>query len=111
MLGFATPPAQHPTPNTRAESALGSATCYVLLDITGVPVVDSHVAQGLLNIVHAARLLGAEVALVGVRPEVAQTIVALGLDLRGMPTHQSLQDGIAYTLRREHHSTRADRAS
>jgi rsbT co-antagonist protein RsbR len=78
-----------------------SPTRYVLLDITGVSVVDTNVAQGLLSVVQAARLLGAEVVLVGVRPEVAQTIVTLGLDLRGMLTRQSLQDGIAYTLRDE----------
>jgi len=78
-----------------------STTRFVLLDITGVPVVDTHVTQGLLSIVQAARLLGAQVVLVGVRPEVAQTIVTLGLDLRGMLTRQSLQDGIAYTLRHE----------
>jgi rsbT co-antagonist protein RsbR len=76
-------------------------TRYVLLDITGVPVVDTQVAHGLLSVVQAARLLGTEVVLVGVRPEVAQTIVTLGLDLRGMPTRQSLQDGIAYTLNRD----------
>jgi CHASE3 domain sensor protein/anti-anti-sigma regulatory factor len=78
-----------------------SVARYVLLDITGVPVVDTQVAHGLLSVVQAARLLGAEVVLVGVRPEVAQTIVALGLDLRGMPTRRSLREGIAYTLQRE----------
>jgi rsbT co-antagonist protein RsbR len=76
---------------------------YVLLDITGVPMVDTHVAKGLLSVVQATRLLGAEVVLVGVRPEVAQTVVALGLDLSGMPSCQSLQAGIAYTLRHERH--------
>ncbi len=66
----------------------------LLLDITGVPVVDSQVAQGLIAVVQAARLLGAEVALVGIRPEVAQTIVGLGLDLEGVTTHRSLQAGL-----------------
>ena len=51
----------------------------LILDITGVPIVDSHVAQGLLMTVRSARLLGAEVTLVGIRPEVAQTIVGLGI--------------------------------
>ncbi|HEU4328409.1 MAG TPA: cache domain-containing protein [Roseiflexaceae bacterium] len=66
----------------------------LLLDITGVPVVDSQVAQGLIAVVQAARLLGAEVALVGIRPEVAQTIVGLGLGLEGVTTHRSLQAGL-----------------
>ncbi|GAB4198800.1 MAG: hypothetical protein OHK0022_18510 [Roseiflexaceae bacterium] len=66
----------------------------LLLDITGVPVVDSQVAQGLLGVVQAARLLGAEVALVGIRPEVAQAIVGLGIDLEGVTTHRSLQASI-----------------
>jgi rsbT co-antagonist protein RsbR len=80
-----------------------STARYVLLDITGVPMVDSHVAKGLLRVVQATRLLGAEVVLVGVRPEVAQTVVALGLDLSDIPTCQSLRAGIAYTLRHERH--------
>ncbi|MCU0493268.1 MAG: STAS domain-containing protein [Chloroflexaceae bacterium] len=66
----------------------------LLLDITGVPVVDSQVAQGLVSVVQAARLLGAEVALVGIRPEVAQAIVGLGLDLSNITTRSSLQSGI-----------------
>ena len=63
----------------------------LILDITGVPVVDSQVAQGLLITMHAARLLGAHVTLVGIRPEVAQAIVGLGLDLRDVNTFSDLQ--------------------
>lgn len=66
----------------------------ILLDITGVPVVDSHVAQGLLSVVQAARLLGAEAALIGISPEVAQAIVGLGLDLRGVRTYTDLQTAL-----------------
>lgn len=69
----------------------------LLLDITGVPVVDSQVAQGLLSVVQAARLLGAEVALVGIRPEVAQTIVGLGLDLSSVRAHSDLQGALQYS--------------
>jgi rsbT co-antagonist protein RsbR len=66
----------------------------LLLDITGVPVVDSQVAQGLLVVVQAARLLGAEVILVGIRPEVAQAIVGLGLRLPGLRTYSDLQSAL-----------------
>jgi anti-anti-sigma regulatory factor/HAMP domain-containing protein len=67
-----------------------SARCLVL-DITGVPIVDSQVAQGFLSVVQAARLLGAKVMLVGIRPEVAQSIVGLGLDIQGIQTSSDLQ--------------------
>jgi rsbT co-antagonist protein RsbR len=66
----------------------------LLLDITGVPIVDTQVAQGLIEVVQAARLLGTEVLLVGIRPEVAQTIVGLGLDLRGVRTYSDIQTAL-----------------
>ncbi len=66
----------------------------LLLDITGVPVVDSQVAQGLLRVVQAAKMLGAEAVLVGIRPEVAQSIVGLGLDLGGIRTCSDLQGAL-----------------
>ncbi|MGQ9828715.1 MAG: STAS domain-containing protein, partial [Roseiflexus sp.] len=56
----------------------------LILDVTGVPLIDSQVAQGLINLSQGLRLLGAKVILVGVRPEVAQTIVALGVHLRSV---------------------------
>jgi rsbT co-antagonist protein RsbR len=58
-------------------------------------MVDSHVAQGLLKVVQAARLLGAEVTLVGIRSEVAQAIVGLGLELPGLRTSSDLQSALA----------------
>lgn len=70
----------------------------LLLDITGVPVVDTQVAQGLIRVVQAARLLGAEVVLVGIRPEVAQSIVGLGVDLSGVSTRSTLQSGLVEAL-------------
>ncbi|HEX9373026.1 MAG TPA: STAS domain-containing protein [Roseiflexaceae bacterium] len=66
----------------------------LLLDITGVPLVDSHVAQGLLAVLQATRLLGAETALVGIRPEVAQALVSLGVDLSAMRSYRDLQTAI-----------------
>jgi rsbT co-antagonist protein RsbR len=62
----------------------------LILDVTGTPVVDSQVAQGLVALVQGARLLGAEVLLVGMRPEVAQTIVSLGLEIAGIQTFRDL---------------------
>ncbi len=73
------------------------AARYCILDVTGIPVIDTAVAQGLIQVVGAARLLGAEVVLVGIRPEIAQAIVGLGLDLSAVVTRSTLQGGIAYT--------------
>ena len=70
----------------------------VIFDITGVPLVDTQVAQVLLQTAAAIRLLGAESVLVGIRPEVAQTIVALGLDLSGIRTHPNLREAIEAIL-------------
>jgi rsbT co-antagonist protein RsbR len=69
-----------------------------ILDITGVSVVDSQVANALLRAAQAVRLLGASVVLTGIKPEVAQTLVNLGADLRGIVTRGSLQSGIAFAL-------------
>jgi rsbT co-antagonist protein RsbR len=73
-----------------------SSARYLVLDITGVPIVDSQVAQGLLAVVQAARLLGAQVLMVGIRPEVAQAIVGLGLDMREMYTASDLQSALTH---------------
>ena len=70
----------------------------VILDITGVPVVDAGVANALVQAANAGRLLGAEVMLAGIRPEVAHTLVTLGIDLGSIPTCSSLQRGIAQAL-------------
>jgi rsbT co-antagonist protein RsbR len=72
-----------------------------ILDVTGVPVVDTDVANGLIRAAQGVRLLGAEVVLTGIRPDVARTLVDLGADLRGVVTQSSLQQGIEYALRRE----------
>jgi rsbT co-antagonist protein RsbR len=72
-----------------------SSAHFLVLDITGVPMVDTHVAQGLLAVVQAARLLGARVMMVGIRPEVAQSIVALGLNMHGMDTASDLQSALS----------------
>jgi rsbT co-antagonist protein RsbR len=66
----------------------------LVLDITGVPIVDNHVAQGLLTTVRSARLLGAQVVLVGIRPEVAQTLVGLGIELSDVRTFSDLHSAL-----------------
>jgi len=73
---------------------------FAILDITGVPVVDTAVANAILRAAHAARLLGTEVILTGIRPEVAQTLVSIEADLSNITTRGTLQSGIAYALGR-----------
>ncbi|HEY1013406.1 MAG TPA: GAF domain-containing protein, partial [Herpetosiphonaceae bacterium] len=70
----------------------------VLLDITGVPIVDTGVANYLLQAIRATQLLGAQCVVVGIRPEVAQTIVGLGVDLGQVATLADLQEGVRYAL-------------
>ncbi len=72
----------------------------VIIDITGVPVVDVSVANYLLQTTHALRMLGAEGILVGIRPEVAQTLVGLGIDLRNLTARNDLRGGVEYALKR-----------
>lgn len=67
----------------------------LLLDITGVPVVDTYVASGIVSVARAARLLGASVTLIGVRPEVAQTIITLGIDLGDVRTAPDMASVLA----------------
>lgn len=72
---------------------------FAILDITGVPSVDAQTADALLRAARAVRLLGAQVVLTGIRPEVAQTLIALGTDLSGIVTCGNLESGIAYARR------------
>ena len=71
-----------------------------IIDITGVPTVDTLVAQHLLKTVTAIRLMGADCIISGVRPQIAQTIVHLGLDLQGVVTKANLADALALSLKR-----------
>jgi rsbT co-antagonist protein RsbR len=72
----------------------------VLFDLTGVPVLDAQAAQSLQLAVDASSLLGARMMLVGIAPEVAQTMVALGLDMRAIETAADLQSAIRQVLSR-----------
>jgi rsbT co-antagonist protein RsbR len=71
-----------------------------IIDITGVPTVDTLVAQHLLKTITAARLMGADCIISGVRPQIAQTIVHLGIDLAGVITKAKLADAFALALTR-----------
>lgn len=82
------------------EAVGGQGADLVLLDITGVPLVDTQVANVLIQCAKAVRLLGARMLLTGIRPDVAQTIVALGIDLGDIITRADLREGIAFALRK-----------
>ena len=71
----------------------------VILDVSGVPAIDTDVAQHLLKTVEAARLMGATSILSGVRPETAQAIVHLGIELGGLRSRNSLKDALQLALR------------
>ncbi|MGJ7506518.1 STAS domain-containing protein [Variovorax sp. GT1P44] len=71
-----------------------------IIDITGVPTVDTLVAQHLLKTVSAIRLMGADCIVSGIRPQIAQTIVHLGIDLQGVSTKATLADALALALQK-----------
>ncbi|WP_298816231.1 PAS domain S-box protein [Chloroflexus sp.] len=71
-----------------------------IIDITGVNVVDTQVAGALIRTAQAASLLGTQVLLTGISPEIAQTLVGIGIDLKEIITKATLQEGIAYALKR-----------
>lgn len=77
-----------------------TGSSIAILDISGVPAVDSLVAQHLIKTVSATRLMGAECIISGIRPEIAQTVVHLGIDLSGVITKASLASALksAYTM-------------
>jgi rsbT co-antagonist protein RsbR len=77
-----------------------TGSSIAIIDITGVPTVDTLTAQHLLKTVTAARLMGAECIISGIRPQIAQTIVHLGVDLGDIATKASLADALAVALER-----------
>ena len=72
---------------------------HAIIDITGVPAVDTQVAQHLLKTVVAARLMGAECIISGIRPQIAQTVVALGIEFGDIATKATLADALVLALR------------
>ncbi len=85
------------------ESLLQAISFYqsdiVIIDITGVPMVDTSVANYLLQAARAANLVGASIVLVGIGAEIAQTMVQLGVDLSRITTLANLQEGLEYAFR------------
>jgi rsbT co-antagonist protein RsbR len=82
------------------ETLVATGAEHAVLDITGVLTVDTEVAQHLLKTVSAARLLGTECIVSGIRPQVAQTIVSLGIEFGDIATKATLADALAHALNR-----------
>ena len=82
------------------ETLVATGADHAVLDITGVSTVDTEVAQHLLKTVSAARLLGAECIISGIRPQVAHTIVSLGIEFGDIATKATLADALAHALTR-----------
>jgi rsbT co-antagonist protein RsbR len=80
------------------QTVVATNSKYAIIDITGVPTVDTLVAQHLLKTITAARLMGAECIISGVRPQIAQTIVHLGINLEDVITKAKLSDAFALAL-------------
>jgi rsbT co-antagonist protein RsbR len=81
-------------------SIVSKGADLAIIDITGVPTVDTLVAQHLLKTVAAARLMGAECIISGIRPQIAQTIIHLGVDLSGVVTKATLADAFQLALKK-----------
>ncbi|GIF66193.1 polyvinylalcohol dehydrogenase [Asanoa ishikariensis] len=81
------------------ETLVDTSSPYAIIDITGVPAVDTQVAQHILKTVVAARLMGAECIISGIRPQIAQTIVALGIEFGDIATKATLADALRHALR------------
>jgi rsbT co-antagonist protein RsbR len=82
------------------EKIVETEAMIAIIDITGVPTVDTLVAQHLLKTVAAARLMGADCIISGIRPQIAQTIIHLGIDLSQVVTKATLADALAVAMQR-----------
>jgi rsbT co-antagonist protein RsbR len=86
------------------QAIVRTGASIAIIDITGVPTVDTLVAQHLLKTVAAARLMGADCIISGIRPQIAQTIVHLGVDLSEVSTKATLADAFTLALRKTNSS-------
>jgi rsbT co-antagonist protein RsbR len=91
------------------QQIVDTSAAIAIIDITGVPTVDTLVAQHLLKTVVAARLMGAECTISGIRPQIAQTIVALGIEFGDIATKSSLADALRYVLGKTSQAKRLER--
>ena len=85
---------------TLLQQIVETESSLAIIDITGVPTVDTLVAQHLLKTVSAIRLMGAECLISGIRPQIAQTVVHLGIDLQGIITKATLADALQVAMKR-----------
>jgi len=85
---------------TLLEQIVQTGAKIAILDITGVPTVDTQTAQHLIKTVSATRLMGADCIISGIRPQIAQTIVHLGIDIYDIPTKATMADAIKEALAR-----------
>ena len=91
------------------QTLVDTGSPYAIIDITGVPAVDTQVAQHILKTVVAARLMGADCIISGIRPQIAQTIVALGIEFGDIATKASLADALRYVLAKSGRNKRLER--
>ncbi|MEV6305022.1 STAS domain-containing protein [Actinoplanes sp. NPDC051861] len=80
------------------QTLVDTGSPYAIIDITGVPAVDTQVAQHILKTVVAARLMGADCIISGIRPQIAQTIVALGIEFGDIATKSTLADALRHVI-------------
>jgi rsbT co-antagonist protein RsbR len=88
------------------QTLVDTGSPYAIIDITGVPAVDTQVAQHILKTVVAARLMGADCIISGIRPQIAQTIVALGIEFGDIATKASLADALRHVISQNKRSGR-----
>jgi rsbT co-antagonist protein RsbR len=84
---------------TLLQSIVDSGSTIAIVDITGVPTVDTQVAQHLLKTVSAARLMGAQCIICGIRPQIAQAMVHLGVEFADVVTKTTMADALAHAFR------------
>jgi rsbT co-antagonist protein RsbR len=86
--------------NSLLRMVVEKETRCCIVDITGIEVMDTSTADHFMRMARAVSLLGAECVLTGINPHIAQTIVHMGMDLRGVRTHRTLQDALRYHVAR-----------
>ncbi|MBA3765617.1 MAG: STAS domain-containing protein [Acidobacteria bacterium] len=91
---------------TLLKGVIASCARVAIVDITGVPAVDAQVANMLILAAHAVKLLGTEIVITGIRANVAQTLVRLGVDLQGIVSRRDLKSGIEHAEKLSSRMTR-----